>query len=88
MKVEINIDEEELRQLVLNRLQDRIMNELWEESYDYGVSSEERKRNTIAKRQKILNQIDWKNAGKLLSDAVIQKFFMHMIDNHDKESRR
>lgn len=73
MKIEITIDEKELADMVIKKLSDNAVSEIWGANYD--ESTETKKR-----RKEILEKIDWKNAGSQLSETVVQKFFTKLLD--------
>ena len=83
MKIEIELDEQfiaEVRNHVVNRVADKVFDEIWNVSYEAEGSWEKRKVLEARKRQEILAKIDWKNAGSQLSENVVQKFFMKLLD--------
>lgn len=78
MKIEIEISEEELRKLVTERIAAKCIEEVWDENFE--LPYERRKDEMMKRRKEILSKIDWKNAGSQLSETVVQKFFMKLLD--------
>lgn len=78
MKIQLEIDEQELKDLVLSRAADKIIDYLFEPPYD--VPYEQRDAIRKKRLEDILKKIDWKNAGKQLSETVVQKFFTKLLD--------
>lgn len=82
MKVEIEISESEIREMVVNKVAQQCADMIWNgDSRFYShLSYEEQNKRAAEDRRKILEKIDWKNAGAQLSETVVQKFFMKLLD--------
>lgn len=78
MKFEIEVDDQEIRKMVCQKLADSVIHELT--SVDYSLPYDEREKSVKAKKKELLNKIDWKNAASLLSETVVQKFFSNLLD--------
>lgn len=80
MKIEIQIDEAELKKLVVDRIADRCLDHIWNGPSDHTLSYDKREAAAKQAREAIIAKIDWRNAGAQLSETVVQKFFMTLLD--------
>jgi hypothetical protein len=71
MKIQIEIDESELKELIIQTIAERAAQSMWGNDYESDIKE---------KRKAILDKINWKNASNQLSEVVIQKFFSKLID--------
>jgi hypothetical protein len=71
MKIEINIDDETLRESITHQVAVAVVSHILGESYS---------RERTIKAEDLLKKIDWKNAGAQLSETVIQQFFIKLME--------
>ena len=72
MKIELEIPDDDLKDILIDRLADRILSEYMEPAH---LSYTDREAHQKKKVNEILNKIDWKKAAPTLSEMIIRKFF-------------
>ncbi len=80
MKIQIEIDESEIKALIVERVASKCVEMIWSDSEDFNLPYEKREAAIRKRRQEILDKIDWKNAASLLSETVVKKFFSKLLD--------
>lgn len=80
MKLEIEIPEDMIRELVVKSVADLLLKRITEVDFEEESDWDKRKEKTQQKQRALLEKIDWKNAGSQLSETVIQKFFIQLLD--------
>lgn len=78
MKIEIEIDEAELRKIVIEKISNDLFCHITappKNMYDY----EDREKYAAKRKQEILDKIDWKNTASEVTSAVIHKFFTDLV---------
>lgn len=71
--MEIKIDEKKIAELITEEIARKAVDHLTRAPYS--MDSDKRDAWEEKAMQKILDQIDWANAGKALSEVAIKKFF-------------
>lgn len=80
MKIEIVIPDEEIKEKVIDEISKRICENIWNGGDLDSTDWDKRMALTKKRQQEILAKIDWKNAGSQLSETVVQKFFMNLLE--------
>jgi hypothetical protein len=84
MKFDYDISEDEIRTLVVEKLAQACFDSIWN-GYDLNYSNYDEKEKKIKEmRREVLSKVDWKNAGSQLSETVVQKFFLNLLDKGNR----
>ena len=78
MKIQIEIDEQEIRQIVMDQLASEAFKQIWEahDIEDWDTRKEVAKK----RRMEIVSQVDWKKGGPQIGEVVIRKFFEKLVE--------
>ncbi len=82
MKFELEIDDQELKQMILQRLADKVLSYAWDTDWDEtsGMNSSQISSFKQKKRQAFLDKINWTQVADKLGETVVQKMFLRLMD--------